>query len=255
MTGWSVAEEFLMKKKFSRIIGQISILLMGWLCGCDNRSQPTIHIGINPWPGYEFLHLAKTKGYFTDEGVNVRLVELGSAGDVRRAFERGQLDGFSSTVMEVLQVNNHKNSKRRAQIVYVIDYSAGGDVILAHPPIADVAGLKGKRIGVSPASITLFVVARALEIAGLSVDDVTLVSMDQLSMPAAFEAGDVDAVATYPPTSVVIRNDLKCEIVFTSKEIPREVVDVLSFEAKLIVERPGDIAKIIRAFNRALEFS
>ncbi len=60
----------------------VTLAILG---GCAEEPAPPIRIGTNPWPGYEFLHLADELGYFEEEGVEVRLVELTSNGDVRRA--------------------------------------------------------------------------------------------------------------------------------------------------------------------------
>ena len=76
----------------------VSILLCAaWLAGCGRHEGP-IRIGINAWPGNEFLFLAQEKGFFAAQGVDVRLIEYSSLGDVRRAFDRGQIDGMTGTI-------------------------------------------------------------------------------------------------------------------------------------------------------------
>ena len=65
------------------------------------RAHPTpLRIGINAWPGYEFLYLAQEKGFFREAGVEVQLIEFNSLSDVRRSFERNQIDGFAGTMVE-----------------------------------------------------------------------------------------------------------------------------------------------------------
>jgi len=117
----------------------VSLLVGGFLTSCSDIAGKPLRVALNPWPGYAFLFLAQEKGYFADEGVNVELVELSSLSDVRKAFERGQVDGMASSLVEVLEVS--KNSNRQAVVSLMADYSNGADVILAGKRFADVVSL------------------------------------------------------------------------------------------------------------------
>lgn len=219
------------------------------------RSPATepLRVAINPWPGYEFASLAQTKGYFEQEGVEVRLLELGSLGDCRRAFERGQADGFFGTVIEVLE--SEARMQRPMEVVCVVDYSDGADCILARDPIQSVAELRGKRIAVEHSSINVLVLARALELSGLAWSDVTVVYMPAMKMPDAMSRASVDAAVTYPPMSLEISRGTSVTMIFNTAQIPGEVVDVLAFDAATVRTRGREIGAFVRAFFRAQEFA
>lgn len=221
--------------------------------GCAPTPAPALRVGINPWPGFEFMFLAQEKGYYREAGLEVRLVEFGSLSDARHAFERGQIDAMSATVVEVLLAR--ERSTRTPQIVQVIDYSNGADVIVARPGITNAAGLRGARIGVEFGSIGVYMLARALEKSGIGLSDVKATRMDQVSMVEAFSKGEVDAVVSYPPTSVKLLREGKAHIIFSSAEIPGEVVDVIAIDERVNRERPADVTKFLRAFDRAVAFS
>jgi NitT/TauT family transport system substrate-binding protein len=232
---------------------------LAWICvslallsACSPPPRE-LRIGINAWPGYEFLYLARQKGLFAAEGVDVEVVEFNSLPDARRAFERGQIDGLGTTVIEVLQARSH--SERPLQIVRVVDYSDGADVVLARGGIQSVADLRGKRVGVELASLGVYVLARALETGGLSLGEVQAVPSDQLSMEEAFASGELDAVVTYPPSSVRLSREARAATVFTSASIPGEVIDVLAVDARVAAERPGDVVALLRGFERALAYA
>lgn len=225
-------------------------LVIGTSC---SPSAPPLRIGINAWPGYEFLYLAQEKGFYRDEGVDIRILEFSSLSDARRAYERGQIDGLGTTVIDVLQIRDHSN--RAPQIVQVVDYSDGADMVLARPGITSSATLRGKRIGVELGSLGVYILARCLEKHQLAPSDITLVSADQMSMEKEFLKGDLDAIVTYPPTSVKLLNGGKAHQFFTSAEIPGEVLDVIAVKARLTKFRAPDISKLLRAFHRAVEYS
>ena len=235
-------------------IGMIAAVFVSVLLGgCEQSASTSIKIGINPWPGYEFLYLAQEQGFYEEQGVSVDIVEYGSLSDVRRGYERGNLDAMASTLVEVLQVKN--NSTRNPQIFLIADFSSGGDVIIAQHPIRTPADLKGKRVGADTTSLPLFVLARALESSGLTLSDVEVVPLEQSDMEQAYVRGEIDVAVTYPPVSVRLRSRDDSNVIFTTKAIPGEVVDVVSVEASVLEERPRDIRKILLAWDQALRYA
>ncbi len=229
----------------------IAVLLV--LAGCQARREAPLRIGINPWPAWEYLYLAQEKGIFKEEGLDVRLIEYTSLGDCCRAFERGQIDGMTCTPVELLLAR--ERSPRDPQVVLVTDYSNGGDVVLARSPISGVAELRGKRVGVETASLGSYVLSRALATADLTLDDVAIVPCDQLDLEAALANGDVDAVVTYPPVSVAILRAGGASLLFSSAQIPGEILDVVAIDAEVIARRGGDVAGLARGWERAKRFA
>lgn len=214
---------------------------------------PPLRIGINAWPGYEFLYLAQEKGFYRDAGIDVRLVEFSSLSDARRAYERGQIDGLGTTIIEVLQAR--ELSDRHLQIVSVVDYSDGADVVLVKPTITNPATLRGARVGVELGSLGVYVLVRALEKQGLGLADVKLVSMDQSSMAQAFEKGDIDAMVTYPPVSLTVLKNPNAKVLFSTAEIPGEVVDVIAVDETVARDRHHQVAQLLQAFQRAMDYT
>lgn len=223
------------------------------LAACGDSGAHAIRLGLNSWPGYEFAWLASTKGFYAQEGVDVRIVEFSSLADARRAYERGQIDAIATTVVEVVQIRN--DSSRSPQIVQVVDCSSGADVILAKPELADCAAMRGKRVGVELGSISAYVLLRALQQHGLAMEHVQVVSKDQLSMFDAFRKGELDAVVTYPPTSVRLQRECAAKTLFSSVSIPGEVVDVIAVEESVVSARPNEVRAMLRAFWRAQRYA
>jgi len=236
----------------------ITVPARAWLClglvlsACGQPAPPPISIALNPWVGYEYLHIAARQGFFAEEGVQVRLVEFGSINDVTRAFERGQVEAFGCSPAELLRAVDQ--GTRQLKVFQVLDFSDGADVVIARKPIADVAGLRGARVAIEHGTVTTFLLLRALESAGMTLDDVTLVSTDQLQMLDVFVAGKVDAVVSFPPVSSRVLATGQGNRVFSSERVPGEIVDMLAMDAALLQKRPDAAAAILRAFERAIDF-
>lgn len=229
-----------------------AILMVLGGCGPREAAQP-LAIGINSWPGYEFARLAREKGYYEAEGVDVRLVELHGLSDVRRAYVRGQLDGMFSTLIEVLQ--SGQQSGRPPVVTLVTDYSDGADVVLARPELSGVRALRGRRVGLELASLNTYLLARALETVGMGLADVSLVNLPKNELATAIKEGRVDAVVTYPPESIHLEKALKLRRLFSSAEIPGEIPDVLSFDPEVLRNRGSEVRAALRAYSRAQAFA
>lgn len=236
-----------------KILSPVAAGILLFIAGCGGEPKPPLRVGINAWPGYEFLFLAQEKGFYRDEGVEVRILEFNSLSDARRAYERGQIDGFGTTVIEVLQAREF--SKRSPQIVQIVDSSDGADMVITQTAIKNAASLRGKRVGVELGSLGVYILARCLDKHGLKLGDVTTISSDQMSMEKDFLDGTIDAIVTYPPTSIKLLNSQKAHPFFTTAEIPGEVVDVIAIEEEVTRRRSGDVAKLIRAYHRAVDYS
>lgn len=223
------------------------------LSGCLSQPEDPLRIGLSPWPGYDILYLAAEKGWIREAGGNVEIVALTSNGDSRRAFERGQVDAFGGTTVELLLARRHAN--REARAFYATNWSEGADQIVASPPLESMADLRGKRIGVEPASLNLLVLATALDRAGIPYDAVERVALPQADLPDAVESGRIDAAVSYPPVCQTLKDRFGMRTVFDTGEAPRTVLDLLIADAGTMKRRPEDFAAIVRAFHRAARFA
>jgi NitT/TauT family transport system substrate-binding protein len=194
-----------------------------------------IRLGINPWPGYEALYLAKQRGLFERHGLDVQLVEFTSVGDCLRGYQVGNIDALTTTLIEVVLAETG-GSQGAPITVLVTDVSDGADLILAKDGIK-MSDLRGKRVGVEPASLGLFILDRALAKQGLTRQDVQIAPMGQEEMRQALASNAVAAVVTYAPYSVAIEQD-GAKLIFTSKEIPDEVLDIVSVAPKFLQDHP-----------------
>ncbi len=215
--------------------------------------KPPIRIGMNPWLGYEFLSLAKDLGFYKDEGVNVEIIKYSDLEDVRHGYEQGQFDVMASTIIETLMAGDRTGKPLKA--FFVTDFSNGPDVLIVDKNVKTLQDLKGKKIGVESLSLGLYMLARVLDKAGLQVSDVNIVHLDQKIMLAAYQSDLVDGIISYPDTSTkFLKREKDVHILFSSADIPGEVADVLSADEAFLKERNSDVKKMLRAWDRAVDY-
>jgi NitT/TauT family transport system substrate-binding protein len=225
------------------------LALLVLLSACSEPTKAPLRIAINPWPGFEYLYLAEHLQLFSAAGIPVQVLQYNSLNDVRRAYERGQVDGFGGTLVEILQAK--AQSTRQPQIIHVADYSNGGDSIIAQATIDTVKQLQGKKVAIEPGTLNTFVLARALNRVGLKLDQVNLVSLPQADMLSALQQGEIDAAVSYPPFAIEMFKQSQLKQLFSSREIPGEVLDIIALDAQLVATRKTDVEAMLRALEAA----
>lgn len=230
---------------FKRFVAAIALMVA--IAGCDEVVEP-LKVGTNIWPGYEPGYLARDLGYFPENEIKLR--QFQSATENIRAFRNGVIDVAALTLDEALLL---KQDGLDIKIFLVADISDGGDVIVSRPEFASMESLKGRAIGVENSALGAYLLARALEIHKLSFDDVKIVPITVDQSETAYDSGEVDAVVTFEPFRSRLINTGGVEV-FSSREMPNEIVDVLVTHAKILSKHEEALQKLAQGWLRAVDF-
>jgi NitT/TauT family transport system substrate-binding protein len=230
-------------------MGYQAILILALLLslfGCTPQPTPPLTVGTCIRIGCEPFYLARDLNYFDD--APIRIVEYKSATEVQRAFRNGAINSVVLSLDEVMQLAQYVPEVR---VVLVLNYSNGADVILGRAGIKSLADLVGKRVGVENTALGAYVLARALALKGLSSSDIKLVPLPVDQHERAFAEGRVDAIVTFEP----IHSRLEARgahHLFDSREIPKEMANVLAVRAAYLDKQPDMIMALLRGWFLAL---
>jgi NitT/TauT family transport system substrate-binding protein len=125
--------------------------------------------------------------------------------------------------------------------------------VIGRKGLKNVADLKGKRIGVESSAVGAYMLARLLETAELKHGDVEEVYLELDRHEAAFVSGRVDALITFEPLRSRLLEHGGTEL-FSSAQIPGEIVDVLVVRPELFEQAPRGVRRIVEGWFRALEY-
>ncbi len=214
----------------------------------DHDSDEPIRMGTNVWPGYEPFYLARNTGILDDSVVN--LLDFSSSTQVNRSLLNGTIDAAALTLEEVITL---QASDVDVVVPMVIDFSFGGDAILARPGIDSMQALDGRVVAVPATSLGALMLARALELNDMPRDSVQVVYADLNEQEALYQTGSIDAVVTYSPVMDRLQA-LGMQPVFTSREIPGQIVDVLVVRSHIAEEHPEQLRALINGWFDALEY-
>lgn len=230
----------------SALLLLLAVIIGG--CSRSGATEPLIRIGTNYWLGYEPLYLAKSLGSFDPE--KIRLVEYASNSEVIEAYRSGIIEAAALTLDETLLLAQDGIPLR---ILMLLDSSKGADSVIARKTIASPDELRGKRVGVETSAVGIYMVTRMLEKAGLEAGDIQMLHLPSDRHEEAFNEGRVDAVVTFEPTRSRLLAAGGHEL-FSSAEIPGEVMDVLIIRPELFERSDAGLRRIIEGWFGALDY-
>src|SRR5947199_5199697 len=171
----------------------------GWaLAGLIGLGSPAlaqdtkVALGLSGWTGFAPLTLAKEAGIFKKHGLDVDLKKIPQK-DRHLAIASGDIQCAATTV-ETWVVWNASGVATKQ--IFQLDKSYGADGMVVRSNIQKIADLKGKTVAASaPGTAPYFTLAWFLKKNGLTVKDVTIVTLEPQAAANAFvsSAGDRDA--------------------------------------------------------------
>ncbi len=216
-------------------------------CGFGRRPKPPFRLVVTPWVGNAPFYVAKERRFFGE--IDLRIASFGTDFDAWRALSDDRADFTTGTMIDILRGCDVGVD---LQVPAVTDFSSGADGIVAAPGIQAVADLAGRRVGVEVGTLTHFVLIRALEHAGLTEDRVTVSNMSMDEAMVQLDAGKIDAAPFWEPYLGKAAAVPGRRTIFTSREIPGEIVDVVAVRSHVVAERPELVGLLLEGWEKGL---
>ncbi|MFQ6163895.1 ABC transporter substrate-binding protein [Sinorhizobium meliloti] len=228
-----------------------TLLALSCLTSTVNAAEnKPLTVAMTTWVGYGLLHLAQQKGFFNEQGVDVSLTTVQDKPATAAAIATGRLDGWATTVDTFIFYNAKKLGIKQ---VLAVDFSKGGEGIVAAGDIKTVADLKGRTLGAEEGSSTYFFVLNLFADNGINIKDVKLQSMRAGDAGAAFAAGRLDAAATWDPWLSKAK-ERGGHVLASSADKPGLIVDTVAFRADVIEKRSNEVKSFIKAYFEAYDY-
>lgn len=223
--------------------------LLALLSGCTSGGT-TLTVPVSQWPGYEYFPLARQRGLDLREGIRLELPVYANPQDIVHAYLRGDIQLAQLTTVEAVDLCS-RVPKRCPVVILVLDESRGGDQVVVDRRLKSIAELRGQPVAITPSTLGPFVLSRALARHGLGLGDVVLRPMPLEEMPKAIERGEVKAAALFPPFSDQAVATGRVRPLFTSREIPGEIFDILVVDPTALRDRRASLVALLRTWQAA----
>jgi len=193
-----------MKKAISAVVmvGIVVVAMVGGGCvGVEKPAEPLekITFGVETSILPSAVWVAENKGYFQEEGLDVRIKEFGSGRTaLATMLNEGNLD-----MVTVAQTPVMFNSFDRDDYVIIaaMVYSDNDVKILARQDkgIKSPSDLRGKTVGITNGSTGHFFLGLFLTHSGLMLSEIETIDIEASELPQALADGRVDAISTWEP--------------------------------------------------------
>lgn len=183
---------------------------IGKIANVFSGNDADITIGVNTWTGFApivwlnggSLEPNKESELYKRYGIKLRIKIMDVLKDCRNAFKSGALNVAYCTT-DALPVEMGSGSglvEMQAQQFLQVDWSRGGDLIVARKGINSVSDMKGKTVAVAEGTASNTFLIATLESNGLQMSDVKLVKVaDGIESAKLFKAGQVDLAVVWTP--------------------------------------------------------
>lgn len=231
------------------------ILALALAAGCGNSNdkiqkdlQP-ITIGLMPDTDSLPFIIAKEKGYFAEEGIEVNIQQYKSAMDRDSALQSGNLDGAVSDMLAVAF------AKAGGFDVKVTSFTDGSYKLIASKDagINNVKALAGKDVAVSRNTIIEYVTDQILAKEGMDSESINKVIIPQIPTRLEMLQNGKLTAATLPEPMASIAVSNGCTYVTGSDELGINP-GVIMFTAKTVDNKTAEIAAMYRAYNKAVDY-
>lgn len=225
------------------------ISIMSFVTGCNKentaKTKPLI-IGILPDIHSMPFVIAQEKGFFQDEGIDVRIEKFKSAMDRDAALQAGKLDGVISDLLAVAFFQDggfpiKVTSRTEGDYSLVVSKASG---------IKDIMDLKDKEIAVSKNTIIEFVTDEILVKNGLPTSAIKKVVIPQIPTRLEMLQNGKLSAATLPEpmASIAVQNGA---VLLSSADAFKIKPSVMAFSEKALKDKEMEIKKLYRVYNRA----
>jgi len=247
-------------KKIYSIVGFIIVILTIIGCGSSETTKKAVQeniitIGMQVGPASTLLMVAKDKGFFEEEGLNVELKEFTAGKFALQAFLAGDLDMAASGEVPVtlssLQGNDFyiitqlvEKTKNEVRVVALKDNN------LNTPE--EYFKTKKRKLATSFGGGPEFYTYNFLK--EYNIKDVEIISQKPEDMPVALQSKTVDAIAIFEPFAFFAEQKLGNDAMTFKNEKLYSELYVLSANRDFVKLNTETIEKLLKSLIKASDF-
>ena len=200
----------------------------------------SIYAGWMPW-GY-----AGEKGivdkWAKKYGLSIKIVQINDYVSSIEDYSKAKYDGCVMTNMDAFSMPAANGLDSTALILG--DYSNGNDAVVLKNS-SEFADIKGRNINLVEYSVSHYLLLRALEKHKMTARDVKIVNISDAEIVGILKKPSITAATLWnPQLSFVVGQQLNVRKVFSSKQIPGEIIDMMVVNTDVLKANP-DLGKAL----------
>ncbi len=238
------------------LIGVLGVAFVLWPRHPKGYPGPaeSVTLGITIYESSISVFIAEDRQFFKSNGLKVTMKDYDSGLRAVNGMLKGEVD-IAYAVADYVLVGKVFN-KENIQTIGSLDKVDWAFIIgRKDRGIATISDLKGKRIGLINGTIVEFFLGRFLELHGISLKEVTLVSVATFPQSVdAIVSGGIDAVISLPPYTDTMQDRLGANALVFPAQSGQLVHQLLICPNEWVAQHPSLTERFLKAMNQAEEF-
>lgn len=222
-----------------------------FLAGTAGFAQDKVRIFSGTDEHWVQLQVAKARGLFANEGLDVELTVFTTGATATEAFRAGRGDFISAGDLPSASM------WKSGAAVGISPMSSDTEIfgIVSTREISAPADLRGKKVATRMGSTGEFLVHRYLATAGLGAKDVNLIDLAPPEMVISMVRGDIDAFAWLAPfTTRAVSTGKNAKLLTSAKGLANNRI-IMSVTPAFRDRNPEAVRKVLRALHQATDFT
>ena len=202
-----------------------------------------------PVESFAPLYVAQNQGFFSDNGLNVTIVDYSTGTTAVNSLISGVIDvaGSSEYVVAVNAVE-----KKSISIITSCAESQFVDLICKKDNgISVPSDLSGKTIGTAKGTVAEFDLGRFLEANNMTIQSITMVYLSPSEFATAIVNGTVDAVVSWEPYTDLIKSQLEAEFIDWPLQTDAPFYSTLSCRTDWLTDHSEAATKLLNSLLQA----
>ena len=218
-----------------------------------------IKVGVVTWPGYlggqymnDGFEANKESRMYKDYGLLVEFSVIDDFLASRKAFENGEIDLLWVTADALPTELGAKSSflTYRPKFAFQVDWSRGGDAIVAIEGINSIGDLKGRKVAVAQGTPSHTFLIDALQTNGMSTTDIEIVYVPSaIDAAEMFKNGGVHAAVVWSPDDAICINKVQgSKILLSTATATNIIADGFLVKEEFMTKNENDVLRLYEAW-------
>lgn len=241
----------------------VALGAIGLSLGTAQAQMAEVSVGTASSSSDAPIYIAQAKGYFRDEGINVKTVEFTSATYMVAPLGAGQLDvgggspsaGLYNAVARGIKLKIVAD-KASSQPGYAVNRLLVRKDLVDSGQYKTPKDLKGMKLALAGTGVSsMTTLNETIKPHGVKYSEVQILDMAFPQHIVALRNKAIDAsITTDPSSTVAIQEGLAVKVASDDEVIPKHQIAVLLYSEDFALKRPEVARKFMRAYIKAVRF-
>jgi len=220
---------------------------------CGTAYGRTYKIGIVAWAGWSPVNVADVKGFWKEQGIDVKVYTLSTPQEVLGLFENRRIDLAWEMIGSIVEFYI---KGMPVKILAETDWSHGGDKIIIKKDM-DIATFKEKPIGIyyDAPSVTFFL-NQYLSTIGIKLSDTRIIVMEPNTLADHFISDRFGSIVCFDPEAIRAEREGKGKVIATTATYEGCMPEGIMVMEDILNKIPHeDLVKIFKGWIKAVKWT